>query len=217
MKLLASNTATGSLVTPLQVISYTQSTPFILMVNLRVSIGTQTFPIVGNGTYVISAYINGVLLSPTSSFNVPSGTTQTVAISRDIVLEENDVLTVSVTGQAGDTGAGVVTRIYDVTPVTVGESSGSGQTLVDHDYPTANAMTLIGGDGAPIVGACIYIYLASDFNAGNLAPEFIVARSATIEGGIWRNAVALNNGDYVAYFFKQSIMSPTSIAFTVNN
>lgn len=217
MKLLASNTATGSLVTPLQVISYTQATPFILMVNLRVSIGTQTFPIVGNGTYVISAYINGVLLSPTSSFNVPSGTTKTVAISRDIVLEENDVLTVSVTGQAGDTGAGVVTRIYDVTPVTVGESSGSGQTLVDHDYPTANAMTLIGGDGAPIVGACIYIYLASDFNAGNLAPEFIVARSVTIEGGIWKNAVALNNGDYVAYFFKQSIMSPTSISFTVNS
>lgn len=217
MKLLTTNSVTGSIVTPLTAITYTQSSPMNLLAMLRVAMGSTGNPIAGSGTYTISVYVNSILMVPVSAFNVPAGATKAFSISREIVLAEDDVLTVTVQGQGSDSSVALTVDVYDVTPVTVGESTGTGQTLVDHNYPTANNMTLLDGAGEPIVGACIYIYLDADFTDGNLAPEFIVAKSTTIEGGIWKQPVALNDGAYVAYFFKQGVMSPTSLSFTVGS
>lgn len=215
MQLLASNTTTGSLVTPLQIISYTHDAPWAFLVQLRVIIGVPSFLIVGGGVYTITVTVNGNLVVPVSSFTIPSGITSSISLSREIILNTDDVLVVSVQGQAGDTSAGATVAIYDVTPATIGETSGTGQVLVNHDYPAANDMTLLDGAGTPIVGACIYIYTEDDFSNNRLTPEYIVARSLTVEGGFWKQPVALNAGSYVAYFFKQGVMSPTSIPFSV--
>jgi hypothetical protein len=213
MELLATNTiSNASFVTAQEVISFSQESPRTLIVVVRLELGNETVGIAGNGTYTISVFINNKIVVPINSFNIPAGVTNAYSVSREIVLESEDLLTIKVTGQAGDTNTGATASIYDVTPAV---NTDFGAVLVDHDYPTDGAMTLLDGANAPIVGACIYIYLASDYSAHNTAPEFIVGKSVTIEGGVWKQPVALNAGDYVAYFFKQGTMNPTTISFTV--
>ena len=213
MQLLATNTISSvSLVTAQEVISFTQDAPRPMIVVVRVELGSDVSGIAGNGVYTISVLINGKAVVPVNSFTVPSGITNAFAVSREIVLEQDDLLSIRVTGQAGDTNTGASASIYDVTPAV---ELGDGVILVDHDYPATDDMTLKDGANNPIVGACIYIYLASDYAAHNTAPEFIVGKSITIEGGVWKQPVALNPGDYTALFYKQGNMSPTTINFTV--
>ena len=214
MQLISTTTTTGSIVTPLLVLNYNGPSATSLVL-LRLKLGSGANLIAGNGVYTVGVLINDVQVMPVSSFTVPNGVTSCYPISREAVLLANDTLKVNVTGQAGDTNVTVIAELFDVTPLNAAMFSGTGTVLVNHNYPTTDNMTLLDGAGMPIVGACIYIYLAADFVAGRLAPEYIVARSLTTEGGVWANPVALNPGSYYAYFFKQGSMTPTNVAFTV--
>jgi hypothetical protein len=213
--LIDSNTFNGSIATEATVMSYTANT-VDRMVVVRVELGSPTGPIAGNGLYTINILINDKILVPISTFNVPNGISQAVSVSKNLTLAATESLVVTVLGQAGDTtNVDVITSIYDATPVSPTDLTGNGAVLVNHDYPTNDAMTLLDGASQPIVGACIYIYTATDYTAGDLGPTFIVGKSVTTTGGKWLRPISLDPGDYYAYMFKQGVMSPTAISFTV--
>jgi hypothetical protein len=155
--LIDSNTFNGSIATEATVMSYTANT-VDRMVVVRVELGSPTGPIAGNGLYTINILINDKILVPISTFNVPNGISQAVSVSKNLTLAATESLVVTVLGQAGDTtNVDVITSIYDATPVSPTDLTGNGAVLVNHDYPTNDAMTLLDGASQPIVGACIYI------------------------------------------------------------
>lgn len=171
--------------------------------------------IVGNGVYGLRLLVNGNLVVPITNLSVPSGATAVTAYSREIIVQANEAFSVQVSGQGGDTSCLVTTTVYDITPVSQSQLTGSGAVLVDHNYPGPDDMLVLDGDGAGIVGACIYIYTKADFDAGEMGPERIVAQSSTTTNGEWALPVALDAGQYVAWIFKQGVTAPASLEFTV--
>lgn len=171
--------------------------------------------IAGNGVYGIRLIVDGKLVVPVTNLNVPNGSTAVTAYSRESIVKAGETFSVQVTGQGGDTSCLVTTTVYDITPVSQSQLTGTGAILVDHNYPGPDDMLVLDGNGAGIVGACIYIYTQADFDAGNMGPEHIVAQSSTTTHGAWALPVALDVGDYVAWIFKQGVTAPASIEFTV--
>lgn len=212
MNLLDSNTSN-----PLNISSQTEAYSYLSTVaeTLLVQVRLRISSIVGNGTYTAKAYIGGTLIAPVSAFNVPSGETSFFVMSKEIILKTGEELTVELQGQVADTAAIVVAELYDITPVSETQVSGSGATAVDHNFPNDDDMTIKLSDGTPVVGACIYIYTTADYDGGNREPQFIVGQSLTTTGGLWQRPVMLDPGDYTAVVFKQGVMPPFTAEFTV--
>lgn len=171
--------------------------------------------VVGGGVYTLRIYLDGTLMAPVSTFSVPSGVVNFLALSREFVMTVGQEVTIEVQGQPGDTAVTVTTSLYDVTPVASSQITGGGATPVDHDFPNAGDMLVLLGDGTPVIGACIYIYTQADYTAGNTEPQYVVGQSVTTTGGEWKYPVSLDPGSYVAYVFKQGVMSATTLNFVV--
>lgn len=184
-----------------QVLSYTYTGTTPLEVLARIDIGSLAHPIVGFGTYVVNFYINGILITPQTLDQVPAGKNQTIVVSRPVPLATGDTVTLKVLGLPADTVVDVTARLRTSTPLQLSDVYGSGPTAVNHNYGGTNALAYQTSGGAGIVGATVLVYRTSDYNAGNLAPSFILGRTVTIAGGAWQAPVFLTPGQYTVTFF----------------
>lgn len=207
---IATTTYTGDIASKTEIFSHAGFTG-LMQVILRLELQG----IAGNGTYRLYFSTAAGLLVPITTVAIGSGVTDAIMMSREIVLQAGEGFSIEVHGQAGDTNVVVVVRVYDVTPVSNAQIVGAGSVVVNHDYPTEDAMLIVDGADAPIAGACIYIYTKADYEAGRTGPEFIVARSITTTTGEWEQPVNLNAGDYYAYIFKHGATVPQEFEFTV--
>jgi hypothetical protein len=207
---IATSTFTGDITSKIEVFSHAGFNT-LMEVILRLELQN----IVGNGVYRLYFNTAAGLLVPITSVSVPSGTTDAFMMSREIVLQAGEAFSIDAQGQGGDTAVTVVTRIYDVTPVSNAQIVGAGAVVVNHDYPTTDDMLIVDGANAPVAGACIYIYTKADYEAGRTGPEYIVARSTSTTTGEWEQPVNLNAGDYYAYIFKHGATVPQEFEFTV--
>lgn len=92
-----------------------------LAVIVRVNAGGNAGPLVGAGLYNINLFLNTQELVPENQISVPGGQTQAVFQSRQLIIEQNDTLSVTLAGQALDTAVFISTVVMDVTPVTTDE------------------------------------------------------------------------------------------------
>lgn len=199
-----------------EILSYTYSGSSPIEVIVRADIGTTTQPIAGGGNYSIHVYIDGVLVTPTSINQVPSGKNKTIAISRPVPLNSNDVLTVSVIGQGGDTSVGTITTVRSATPLLPSDLFGTGAIPIDHDYPDLDSLTYLSPGGTGINGATIVSYRRDDYDNGNRADLFVTGRAVTVETGEWRNPIYLNPGAYTLVFAKSGFFGPDVVNITVS-
>lgn len=82
--------------------------------------------------------------------------------------------------------------------------SGSGPQAVDHDYGGADNLRVLEKDTLqPIQGALIYVYLTSDFQAGNLdRQQYLIGWTITNVQGRWQTPIYLDPGDYTLFIQK---------------
>lgn len=170
----------------------------------RVKLGTAGQPIAGNGPYTIRIYIDGVRAVPESPVSVPAGVTQAIAVSRPVMVDEDEVISVRVLGAAGDTAVTLTAILRDATAVTQTDLTGEGATQVDHNYGGADNLAYKTAGNVGIVGADIRVYTTDDYDAGNTANENVVARTTTTTGGRWSRPVMLESGEYTLVYYKQS-------------
>lgn len=197
-----------------EVLSYTYSGILPKEVYARVDMGDGTAPIVGNGIYTLKVYLNTVLVVPVSDLIVPTATTRAIAVSRQVMIDSGDVVSITLKGLGGDTAINTVSSLRDATPARAEEIYGIGPVMVDHNYPALGNLSYI-VDGAGVDNACIYCYLKSNYDAGNRGSAFIVARSTTNVTGGWEKPMMLDPATYTFVFFKQGIYGPDTKEVTV--
>lgn len=82
--------------------------------------------------------------------------------------------------------------------------SGSGPQSVDHDFGGTDNLRILEKDTLqPIQGAIIYVYLTSDFEAGNLdRQQYLIGWTTTDTQGRWQNPIYLDSGSYTLFIQK---------------
>lgn len=185
------------------ILTYVHSSTITREVMVRVDIGTNSEPIVGNGNYSVRVYLDNTEVIPTSTINISSGVTKAIIISRAIPIETSDTITITALGQPGDTSVTVISSLRDVTPATITEIAGSGSVYIDHDYGGTDELTYVDPDLIGIDNANINVYLTSDWNAGNSANTYIIGRTVTNVYGRWERGLMLDPGDYTLVYYKQ--------------
>jgi hypothetical protein len=187
----------------------TSAAPALVLAQVRLS------GVVGGGVYTLRIALDGILFTPVSTFSVPSGVINFIALSREFIMTTGQEVTIEVMGQPGDTAITAIVSLYDVTPVAATQVGGGGSTPVDHNFPNTGDMLILLSDDTPVIGACIYIYTQADYTAGNTEPQYVIGQSVTTNGGAWKYPISLDAGSYVAYVFKQGVMSATTLNFVV--
>lgn len=199
--------------TQAKVIDFVLSSEFPMEVYASVALGDDTRPISGNGVYKLLAYVNDRLVVPISQVFVPNAQ-KIVCFSKPIMLVELDNLEVFVEGMPTDTNVYVYSSVRDATPARAEEIYGIGPTVVDHNYGGIDNLRYI-KNGVGVDNACIYCYLKSDFDAGRLDNQYIVARTTTRVDGRWERPMMLDPGEYTLMFFKQGITGPDTVSINV--
>lgn len=219
MELQRTSTPNLNITSEAQVFSYTYTGASPLEVIARIDMGDVTKPIQGNGTYVMNFYINGVLVTPTSSTLVPVGVTKTIVVSRPVPIYTNDTVTLKVIGLAGDTSVDLLATLRTATPLQKTDIYGTGPVAVDQNYGGTNALAYLTALGAGIIGASIFAYLTSDYNAGNRGQAFLQGRTLTVAGGAWQAPLMLTplgiSGGYTLMFFLPPAYGPDVVQITV--
>lgn len=181
----------------------------------RIQLGTDAEPIVGDGSYYLRIYVDGVRIVPDNVINVAAGVTKIVASSRPLLIDAAETMSVRILGLGGDTSVTVTTIVQDVTPAAVSDFMGTGVVFVDHDYGGIDNLAyktagLIGIDNADIT-----VYLKSDYDAGNRDSEYVKGRTFTDVNGRWLRAIMLDPETYTAIYYKQGAYGPNRKNFVV--
>lgn len=179
-----------------EVLSYTYSGLTTLMVSNRIEVGSTGKPIAGNGIYTVALYVDDVPYTPSSNIQVPAGQESLVFQSRLFVLEPGDVVSIRVTGQAGDDDVFAESILFDMTPATLDQLVGSGDITVDHNYGGTDNLRIVTPAGAGISDANIVAYLEADYVAARTGRDYIRGRTITKGDGRWNQPMGLAAGDY---------------------
>lgn len=198
-----------------EVLSYTYTGTTTREILCRVDLGDTDGPITGGGVYSLGIYIDDVPVMPSSDVTVPGSNLKAIFVSRAILLESGDVLSIRVTGLAGDTSVNCVTSIRDATPVTKSEIQGAGGTVVDHDYGGTDALAVLTTAGARVAGVTIRAYREADYTAGNRGNDYVVAQTLTDSDGRWSQPMLLDPGDYTLLLFKRGSIESKAVSLTV--
>ena len=194
--------------------TYTGTTPIEFIT--RIDLGDAVHGLSGaGGTYNLNAYINTVVISPTSAVNVDVGKTRAIIISKPIPIITNDIVSITVLGLTGDTNVNTTTSLRNTTPILITDVLGSGAVYVDHNFGGINNL-IYEHAGQGIDEANIFIYLKSDYDAGNIEHQYIVARSVTTVGGAWAHGVMLDPGTYTIQFSKPQEFGPDTTVIVVS-
>jgi hypothetical protein len=184
-------------------------------VDLGVPVGG---PVVGGGVYVGHALIDGNQVTPKSSITFDAGQTKGILQGRAITIEPGDVVTIEVTGQAGDTAVNATAALHDSTPIQIDDLdglTGSGAVEVDHDYGGTDNLRYVTSSGIGIDGATVYAFLKEDYDAGHRSATHARARSLTNVDGRWAAPMMLDPAWYVMYFYKQNAWGPDTATIQV--
>ena len=149
------------------------------------------------GAYFLEFLLNGINTIPKSDLVAAAGLTRAIAVSRPVPINPGDTVEIRITGQAGDTNCSTVAELRDATPLRGEEVIGSGEVIVDHNYPSSDAMRVLGSQGQSLDGVRITAYLASDYNSGARGPSFIRGQTTTDANGRWRSPLMLQPESYV--------------------
>lgn len=193
--------------------AYTGEKP--LSIIIKIAIGSETAPLAGNHNYLVSSYLNGVLISPASNILVQDGQQQAIAQSRNLLLSPGDTLMTTVTGAAEDTAIPSVATVFDMTPAQATDLVGRGAIPVDHNYGGTDALAYKTSTGRGIADATIYAYLKSDYEAGRRSANYIIAESRTNVHGRWRAPMMLDPAKYKLVCFKTGQFGPDVKTITV--
>jgi|GEM_PF-1471382 len=90
-----------------------------------------------------------------------------------------------------------------------GASLGTGTVPVNHDYPVADAMTILDENLAPVDDAYIKIYSKTNYDAGRLGQEYIVASTMTNVDGHWEEYCWLDPATYIVVVTKSGLQTQT--------
>jgi len=96
---------------------------------------------------------------------------------------------------------------------------GCGDIVIDHDYGGPDNLAYLDAANCPIVGAAIYIFKQSDFEAA--APAYpdrslAVAGTTTRANGRWTHALKLKAGEYVILYEKPGSYGPDTAALMLD-
>ena len=199
-----------------ELLTYTYSDTEPREIIAQVSLGDSTQGIAGAGSYVLRVYIDDVVVSPNSRIDVDTGVTKTIVASRPIPIDSGDVIKVTVTGLPADTAVNCITSLRDATPLRADELTGGGEALVDHDYGSADALTVMTPAGARVDNATILAYRQSDYDAGRRTPEYVVASTKTDVNGRWASPMMLDPGNYTLLVYKQGAIQSTTVDLIVS-
>ncbi len=177
---------------------------------VRINLGDTDKPIVGGGQYVLKTSINGSLLAPNATVQVPVSTTRTVLISRSIPIDSGDVLSLRLVGLPGDTSVNASISIRDVTPLRADELEGAGVVAVDHNYGGTDALAVMTLDAQRIDNAAVAAYLRTDYDAGRRGAAYVVGRTLTDVNGRWASPLMLDPGEYTLFAYKQGVIQATA-------
>lgn len=199
------------------VLTYAYSGAKVLIVLVRVDLGSDAKPIAGSVSYGLQVKLDGVAISPISNITVASGQTRAVMQSRQIVIEPGDTLTVHVLGAPADVDIWATVALFDMTPAQVEDIQGTGTTVVDHDYGGTDALQAAETEsGAPLDGVQIRAYLATNWNTGLRTSPYVVAVTRTNVLGRWESPMLLDPADYVLVYSKQGSITPRVVTLTVS-
>ncbi len=205
-----------SIVSEVELLSYTHTLTPLREVLIRVDIGDAIKPIAGGGTYSANVYINNIVISPQSSVTVPSGVIKTIIVSKIIPLVRNDVVSLRITGLSADTSVNTVASVRDATPITIAEVTGPGAVLVNHNYGGTDALSYKTSGGSGIDNANIYVFIKTDYDSNNTGNAFIVAKTTTNVAGQWVSNLMLDPTVYTLVYFKQGYFGPDLKILTVS-
>jgi hypothetical protein len=202
------------------VLTYTHpATAEPVIVIPRVDLGVPVGgPVVGGGIYVGHALVDGNQITPKSSIVFDAGQTKGILQGRPITVEPDDIVTLTVTGQSGDTAVNVTAALHDATPVQASDLDGligSGVVEVDHDTGGADNLQYVTANGIGIDNATIYAFLRDDWNAGKRDMDAVRAQSLTNVEGRWEWSMLLDPNWYVVYFFRQGAWGPDTATVQV--
>lgn len=218
---LAQSTLTSqNIATPKIVLSYTYTGNDPIEVMARVDLGKTGGLLSGaGGTYELAFLVNGSIISPNSLVPVEIGATSTIMVSRAVPIQTNDLVTLRVTGQAGDTTVHTFASLRDVSPPDENDLTiGDGPVAVNHDYGGADALAYKTAAGVPIDNATVRLYRYIDYVSGDRSAEFILAQTYTDVNGRWRHTAMLDPSSYAIVFFRQTPKSfgPDIVYLTVS-
>lgn len=92
---------------------------------------------------------------------------------------------------------------------------GTGQTPVNHDFPTTDAQIAEESlGGARIEDVTLRIFTQADYNAGRVGAVYVKALTMTDVNGEWEDFVWLDAGDFITVFSKPGRQTAT-VLFTV--
>jgi hypothetical protein len=191
-----------------EILAYTFTGQEPREVMIRADLGDNSAPIAGGSIYRLNAYINGVLITPSSDVNVPTGTTRTIVVSRPLPVSTDDLLSVRAIGGGADTSVNTVASLRDVSPVTINEVQGNGPIVVDHNYGGTDALRYTTSLGAGVDQAVILAYLTSDYDDNKRGNAFVVAKSFTTTDGRWGHPIQLDPADYTIIFTRPGLYGP---------
>lgn len=208
MELQRTNSFDVDITSEASVLSYTYTGANPLEVMARVDLGDASKPIQGGAQYTLNFYINGVLVTPVSTVQVPAGSVRTIMVSRQVPIDAGDVVVIKVLGIAGDTAVDTVATLRSATPLQSSDIFGTGSISVDHDYGGTNALTYVTPQGAGIADASIIAYRTADYNVGNRSNSFVVGRTHTVSGGVWAHPIMLSPDTYTLIYYAAGLYGP---------
>jgi hypothetical protein len=175
-----------------------------------------TFPTIAAGTYTLSVRFRVGGSRAWTDYEVASGAiswTGTAFVDLAVVAANAAAAATAL----GTAGAGLTnlgdTRIAFLDEPVSSALLGIGSVAVNHNYPTANNLTLQTSHGAGIGGATIRAYLAAAY-AINPITAVVRGLTETISDGTWANPVYLDPGDYTIVFVAQGYLT-TAVSLTV--
>lgn len=109
-------------------------------------------------------------------------------------------------------GGEPATRTGPVLPIT-----GCGAVIVDQDYLGLDSLIYAPTAGCPIVGADVYVFTATDFDAAGPAinRNLAVGKTTTRVNGRWSQSLRVDPGNYVLLFEKIGEYGPDTFTLTV--
>ena len=125
MNILYNNHLTNTDLTSLiKLLEVTSTSPIVVMVNIRFENLNGT-----GGDYTNRLMLDDTIILPDNKTTIDANTTRFVIQGRQVTMLEGQTLQFFAQGVSGDTNAGVLISLFDVTPLTANQITDMGDTI----------------------------------------------------------------------------------------
>lgn len=108
-----------------------------------------------------------------------------------------------------------VDTVVDGLAISFAPAFGSGTIQVDHDYPTSGNLTIKDAASSPVEDANVYIFLKSDYDAGNVSSSYYKGYTTSDVNGEWDSPIWLDAQTYTLVADGNGIQQVMVKEFTV--